>query len=147
MQVVDQKHFEETPVPCFMISTFLERAAAEPNGPHPNQLDITSPQIDVNNFINATGAPLDVTSEQECVIWHNSTMNKERSKVPCALLKKYAETLKPSGVPVYIWLPVLLSTCVAITICCQCFCRKKRDRKEEAPLNDTTVLGYSSYVP
>lgn len=147
MQVVDHLRFEEIPVPCFMISTFLERAAAEPAGPQLNQLDITSPQIDVHNFINATGEPLDVTSEQECIIWHNSTMSKERSKVPCALLKRYAETLRPSGVPVYVWLPVLLATCVAITICCQCCCRKKVDRKEEAPLNETTVLGYSSYMP
>lgn len=150
LQVLDHQHFEETRVPCFMVSTFMERAAAEPQGPRPqaNQFDITTSHIDVTSFVktNSSETPLEVTTEQECVIWHNTSLTKESNKVPCALLKQYAETLKAGGVPVYIWLPATLALVLGISACCQC-CNRKKRLKEEAPLAETTVLGYSSYCP
>lgn len=144
LQIIERSHFEETEFPCFMISSFVESTVAKGNDSR--QVDISSSKIDVKPFLKDNGPALQVTNEQECVLWHNLTMHKERNHVPCALLKEYANTVRQSGVPTYIWLPTLLGTIIAIYLCCACFCRKKEKEtvKEEAPLNELRVQGYCS---
>ncbi|XP_072944056.1 uncharacterized protein [Epargyreus clarus] len=142
LHVINGKHFEETQIPCFIMSSFMERSP-ESHFPDPAALDITSSQIDIKPFMNSTGSPIKVTRDQECVVWHNTSMGTEKSEIPCALLKEYAETMKPSGIPVYVWLPVTLIVVVAIYVCCQCCCYKKKTVKEEVPLN-RPIVGYCS---
>lgn len=144
LQVIERAHFEETEFPCFMISSFIETTTMKVN--NSRLVDIASSQINVKPFLKDTGPPLVVSMDQECVLWHNLTMHKERNHVPCALLKEYANTVRPSGVPVYIWLPTLLGTVIAVYLCCECFCKKKEKEtvKEEAPLNELRVPGYRS---
>ncbi|CAH0604846.1 unnamed protein product [Chrysodeixis includens] len=143
LQVIEKAHFEEFEFPCFMISSFIETGGKKPSN-KTRLVDIASSQINVKPFIRDTGPPLEVTKDQECVLWHNLTTQKERNHVPCALLKEYANTVKPAGVPVYIWLPTLLGTVIAVYLCCECFCKNKEKEvvKEEAPLNELRVPGY-----
>ncbi|OWR48981.1 hypothetical protein KGM_212144 [Danaus plexippus plexippus] len=138
MQVIDHKHSEEVPVPCFLLSSFMERSP-ESLIPDPDALDITSPQIDIRPFIYHNGTTLKVTWEQECVLWRNVTLNREKNVVPCALLKTYSETMKPSGIPVYVWLPSTIAIVIAIYVACQCFFRKKI-KKESQPFNQGVVI-------
>ncbi|CAG9585228.1 unnamed protein product [Danaus chrysippus] len=140
MQVIDHKHSEEVPVPCFLLSSFMERSP-ESLIPDPDALDITSPQIDIRPFIYHNGTTLKVTWEQECVLWRNVTLNREKNVVPCALLKTYSETMKPSGIPVYVWLPSTIAIVIAIYVACQCFFRRKI-KKESQPFNQGVVIGY-----
>ncbi|VVC95318.1 unnamed protein product, partial [Leptidea sinapis] len=98
MQIIDRKHFEETVFPCFMMSSFMERSP-ERLLPDPDALDITSCLIDIRPFILHNETFLQVTREQECIIWHNVSITKEKNVIPCALLREYAETMKPSGIP------------------------------------------------
>ncbi|KAI8434758.1 hypothetical protein MSG28_003279 [Choristoneura fumiferana] len=145
MQIISLRHYEETSFPCFMMSTFMERTL-KINHDDPNVFDITSAQIDVKPFINNTGLPLAVNGHQDCVIWHNATMLQERKSIPCALLKEYAETMKPSGIPVYIWLPMTLAIVLTLYICCQCICRRRREKTEAMPINQSSVvIGYCSH--
>ncbi|CAG4911728.1 unnamed protein product [Colias eurytheme] len=143
MQAIHPKHFEEIGFPCFMMSSFMERSP-ESLIPNPEALDITSPQIDVRPFIQYNGTALQDTKDYECVIWHNSSLSKEKNTVPCALLKEYAETMKPSGVPVYVWLPITIGVVIAIYVICQCCCKSK-PRKNETPLKPNVVRFYSHY--
>lgn len=141
MQIIERSHFEETEFPCFMISSFITSTPTNQT----KSVDITSSNIDVKAYLGTSGAPLEVTPDQVCVLWHNLTTYQVRSHhVPCALLKEYANTVKPIGVPVYVWLPTLLGAIILIYVCCQC-CRKKKDEsvKEVAPLNDVPVAVYS----
>ncbi|CAH4037266.1 unnamed protein product [Pieris brassicae] len=142
LQVMDQKHFEETAFPCFMMSSFMDRSP-ESLIPNPEALDITSPQIDVRPYISHTGSALQVTRDQECIIWHNATISREKNAIPCALLKEYAETMKPSGIPVYVWLPITIGTVITIYILCQCCCKSK-SRKDES-LKPSVIRFYSHY--
>lgn len=143
MQVIDRKHFEEVTFPCFLMSSFMERSP-ESFLPDPNALDITSSQIDVKPYLHPNESILKVTREQECILWHNMTLNKERNVIPCALLKEYSETMKPSGIPVYVWLPSTLALVTTIYMFCYCCC-KRRVKKEETPFNDNTVIGYCTH--
>lgn len=138
LQVIDRAHFEETNFPCFMMSTFLEQAAIK--GSEAQTFDVTSSYINVKSFIQSTGSPVEVTREQDCVIWHNTTAHKESNHIPCALLKEYANTMIPSGLPVYVWLPIILGIVMTLAICCQCCCRTRKYFKDEvveveSPLN------------
>lgn len=144
LQVIDRARFEETTFPCFMMSTFLEHA--EIKGSEAQTFDVTSSYINVKSFIQSTGSPVEVTRDQDCVIWHNTTVHKENNHIPCALLKEYANTMIPSGWPVYMWLPITLGIVVTLAICCQCCCRKRRDFKDEvveveSPLNHQCPAG------
>lgn len=142
MQVIDSKHFEETKLPCFVMSSFVARSP-ESFLPGPNALDITSPQIDMKPFLQHNGSTLKITREHECVLWHNTTLNKERNIIPCTLLKEYSETMKPSGIPVYVWLPSTLALVITIYVFCYCICKRKI-RKEQEPVNNGTIIGYYS---
>lgn len=154
LQIIDRSHFEETKFPCFMMSSFMEPNKTnmeilsqtkhnETEVQKSDSFDILAAHVNVKPFLQGNGSELEVRRDQECVIWHNLTLNQERHIVPCSLLEQYAETMRPSGVPVYIWMPILLGTIVSIYIFCYCCCRKK-SRKEDAPLNQTTVPGYRS---
>lgn len=138
LQVIDRSHFEETSFPCFMMSSFLEKTVIEKDTK--NTFDIASSQIKINS--SRADFPLVVTREQECVIWYNATADHVKSNIPCALLKEYANTMIPSGVPVYIWLPITLGIVITISACCQCCCKKKKVIREETPLNQQPVEGY-----
>ncbi|XP_064071699.1 uncharacterized protein LOC135193385 [Vanessa tameamea] len=142
MEVIDRKHIEEIKFPCFLMSSFIERSP-ESFLPGPGALDITSPQIDIRPFLQHNGSTLKITREQECVLWHNTTLNKERNVIACALLKEYSETMKPSGIPVYVWLPSTLALVMTIYIFGYCFC-KRRIRKEKEPVNNGMVIDYCS---
>lgn len=143
LHVVGHEIFDETLIPCFMLSTFMETTSQQTNEtPH---LDITSSQIDVDPYVSSKGAPIPVTPDQECVLWHNTTLTKGKHQIPCTLLKKYSETLKPAGVPVYIWFPLTLAGVIIVVVFCQCFSKKSKDPKEEEAINDFTVIGYSSH--
>ncbi|XP_031768384.2 uncharacterized protein LOC116413411 [Galleria mellonella] len=143
LQIIDHEHFEETTFPCFMMSSFMANATAKED-PNAETFDISSSLIHVHPNVS-TGSSLEVTNRQECTIWHNSTMNRENHTIPCTLLKQYADTVKSSGLPVYIWLPLLLAVVLAIYICCQCCAKKnKEDLKETAPLNQMNNMGYCS---
>ena len=124
-----------------MISTFVDSSVTDDSHP----VDIKSSSNDVKPFVKDTGPALEVTDEQECVLWHNLTTHKEQNHVPCALLKKYADSVRQT-VPTNIWMPTLLGTIIAIYVCCAC-CWKKKEKetvKEEAPLNELRVPGYCS---
>lgn len=138
LQVIDRSHFEETSVPCFMMSSFLDKTVAH----GPDTFDVNSAQINVKPYLNTTGVPIVVNNDQECVIWHNTTEKQNRNTIPCALLKEYSKTLKPTGIPVYVWLPITLSIVIAISVFCQCCCKKTKHVKEEVPLNQNPVVGY-----
>lgn len=158
LQIIDREHFEETKFPCFMMSSFMERPnntkaievlsqtkmkneTSDETGA--DSFNILSSHVNVKPFLSSNESVFEVRRNQDCVIWHNLTLNTERHVVPCSLLEQYAETMKPSGVPVYIWMPILLATIVTIYIFCYCCCRKKV-KKEDAPLTQTVVAGYSS---
>ncbi|KAJ2952936.1 hypothetical protein O0L34_g7307 [Tuta absoluta] len=141
LQVIDRSHFEEATFPCFMLSSFLDKPELKSTG---NTLDITTTQINIKPYLQKTpvGSPIVVRREQECVAWHNTTTDKQRYEIPCALLKQYAETMKPAGLPVYVWLPTTIAIVVAIAVCCQnCYSRKK-EFKDDAPHHQATVEGY-----
>ncbi|CAK1545234.1 unnamed protein product [Leptosia nina] len=142
LQVTDKKHFDEIVFPCFMMSSFMDRSP-ESHFPNPDALDITSPQIDVRPFILYNGSSIQVTRDQECILWHNSTGFKDKSVMPCALLKEYAETMKPSGIPVYVWLPLTVGTVITIYVLCQCCC-KSQARKDD-PLKPALIRFNSHY--
>ncbi|XP_037295532.1 uncharacterized protein LOC119189567 [Manduca sexta] len=147
LQVIDQTQFDETSFPCFMMSTFMDRVASMKHLESDSQtIDVATSYIDVKPFLQNNGTPIKITREQECVLWHNLTFSKERNHVPCALLYEYSKTMKPSGVPVYIWLPALVGSVIAVTLCCKCcnMCKKEKVVKEEQPLNQAKVLGYCS---
>ncbi|KAM3963065.1 uncharacterized protein ACR2FA_002823 [Aphomia sociella] len=143
LQIIDQVHFEETPFPCFMMSTFMENSVASRDD-SADTFDISSSHILVKPPSD-TDSPLQVTNHQDCIIWHNLTTNQEKHTISCSLLKQYADTIKSGGVPVYIWLPILLSTVLVIYFCCYyCSKKNKEDVKEQAPLNQVNIVGYSS---
>lgn len=148
LQVIDRSHFEDTIIPCFMMSSFIDRAAEMPEFyEDPNLVDISSSRIDVKPYLQNNGAPLKVNRDQKCVLWHNVTDFKDTNHIPCALLKEYAETMKPSGVPVYIWLPTLVFTVLGISLCCH-FCKFKKKNsysKEDVPLSQNTVGSRTNY--
>lgn len=125
LQVIERSHFEETIVPCFVMSSFMESVARPKAESH--LVDIKSSHIEVEPFVKNSDDSIKITRDQECVLWHNMTMLKERNNVPCALLKAYSETMKPSGVPVYIWLPVLVVTVIIISLCCRFWRVKKKN--------------------
>lgn len=137
MQVVDRKHIEEVKVPCFVLSTFVERSP-ESFLPDPNALDISSPQIDIRPFLPHDSTTLKVTRDMDCLLWHNNTLDKHRYTLPCALLMQYSDTMKPSGIPVYVWLPSTLALVITIYLLCYCFC-KRRVRKEALPINSGLI--------
>lgn len=141
LQVRDKTHFEETEFPCMMMSSFLNRATDMEKKTVP--VDITSLRTDVI-VTTGSGSPIEITREQECLLWHNMTMVKERKEIPCALLKVYADTLKPTGVPVYVWFPTVIGIVIVLALCCQC-CRRKKEVIEEEPLNQP-VIGYCSNI-
>lgn len=125
-----------------MMSSFLDRAAEI--GPKSGSVpvDITSLRTDISLPVETTGEPIEITREQECLLWHNTTLARDKKDIPCALLKVYAETLKPSGVPVYVWFPTVVGIVLMLTLCCQCY-RRKKEVVEEEPLNQP-VIGYYS---
>ncbi|XP_063378635.1 uncharacterized protein LOC134665600 [Cydia fagiglandana] len=143
LQIRDWNHFEQTTFPCFIMSTFIERKT-KINREDSNTFDVTSSLIDVKSFINNTGYPILINRHQDCVIWHNTSAAQKNAHFDCALLKEYADTMKPGGVPVYIWLPVTLAIVLTLYITCQCICRKKKEQKEEVPLNQAAIIGYCS---
>uniref|UniRef100_A0A2A4JA64 Uncharacterized protein n=1 Tax=Heliothis virescens TaxID=7102 RepID=A0A2A4JA64_HELVI len=106
LQIVESSHFEEIEFPCFMISTFIE---PEPTTKvnYSSLIDISLLQIDVSPFLTDRNSALEVTDEQKCVICRNLTIYKKMYFVPCALLIEYANSLTESGIPAYIWLPIL----------------------------------------
>ncbi|CAH0406376.1 unnamed protein product [Chilo suppressalis] len=161
LQVIDRRHFEEARFPCFMMSSFMEHNQSKfyealtlknasvlvnetTTTEVPVTFDIVSAHVDVKPYLSENMTLLVVSRDQDCVIWHNMTMTKERHTVSCTLLKEYAETMKPVGVPVYIWMPALLSTIVGIYIICYCCCRKPKNKKEDLPLNPNSVYRYCS---
>nr|XP_021185057.2 uncharacterized protein LOC110372578 isoform X2 [Helicoverpa armigera] len=147
LQIIERSHFEETEFPCFMISTFIETEPESTNTLNdPGQVDISSSKIDVEAFVKDQGPALKVTNDQECVLWHNLTMHKERNHVPCALLKEYADTVRQAGVPAYIWVPILLTIIISVYFCCLCYCKKKEKDKEKEAVNEVIPLN-GLYVP
>ncbi|CAG9783898.1 unnamed protein product [Diatraea saccharalis] len=160
IQIIDRRHFEEARFPCFIMSSFMEhnqskfhdalslKSNATLNDTRtteaPITFDIVSANVDVKPFISKNMTELVVSRDQDCVIWHNMTMTKERHTLSCSLLKEYAETMRPAGVPVYIWMPSLLAVIVGIYIFSYCCCRKQKDKKEGVPLNPNSVYRYCS---
>lgn len=144
--MIDKTHFEQTSIDCLIMSSFLNQTN-DMNIYNATSLkvDITSSVTDVQPTVD-DGNRLQVTNDQVCMLWHNRTMIKERKDIPCALLKQYADTIKSSGVPVYIWLPTLVSIVIIISLCCYYCSKRKKDHKEEAPLNHDPVVGYCSNV-
>ncbi|KAI5632093.1 hypothetical protein NE865_15208 [Phthorimaea operculella] len=134
LQVIDRSHFEETTFPCFMMSSFLEQP--ELKGPDVITFDVTTAYIQLRPFVEdkTTVYPIEVSKVAECVMWHNTTDNKERNVVPCLLLKEYSYTMKPlgvtqfaAGVPVYIWVPTLIALILILAFCGQSCFKKKND--------------------
>jgi hypothetical protein len=161
LQIIDKHTFEETRFPCFMMSSFMESSnnsklfvgrpipkTDDANGTEPTEkpfsVDITTANIDVSSYLTKNESVMVIGYDQVCMIWHNITMNKERHNIPCALLKQYADTMKPAGMPFYIGLPLFLCAAVSVYICCYFCCRKKKDQKEEMPLYQNSVYRYCS---
>ncbi|XP_059057137.1 uncharacterized protein LOC131850792 [Achroia grisella] len=143
IQIVDHENFEEASFPCFMMSSFMKNSMEKQNT-SAETFDISSSQIHIHPNIT-TGSPLEVTNRLECTIWHNSTTNRENYTMPCTLLKQYADTVKAGGLPVYIWLPLLLAAVISIYMCCHCCNRNnKEDSKEKAPLSQVNAVTYCS---
>ncbi|KPI91635.1 hypothetical protein RR46_15139 [Papilio xuthus] len=142
LQIVDQNLFEETTFPCLMMSSFVDSSNNFLKNPHP--LDITTAQINVRALVHNNGTVIKVTKDQECVIWHNSTIKNEHVMIPCALLKNYADTMRPHGLPVYVWLPLTLATVIGIYIFCQSCFTQKKSHIDETPCNPTLTTSYFS---
>ncbi|XP_047021846.1 uncharacterized protein LOC124631476 isoform X2 [Helicoverpa zea] len=142
LQIIEFSHFEEMEFPCFMISTFIEPAPTT-NVNDSSLIDITLLQIDVSPFLMDNNSAIEVTNEQECVIWYNLTIVKEARvhHFSCALLKEYANSLTESGIPAYIWLPVLVLSVMVSCIGCVWY-REKRSKKiiRSTNLSRTTVF-------
>ncbi|CAB3255337.1 unnamed protein product [Arctia plantaginis] len=113
LQVIENHYFEETEFPCFMISSFTE---SSPNN-NLNTIDITSSEIKVKPDLY-DGSTLQVTEDQECVLWRNISTRNERHSVPCELLKKYADTVQPSLVEplMYVFIPIF-GTGIMVILC------------------------------
>ncbi|CAH2073532.1 unnamed protein product, partial [Iphiclides podalirius] len=143
MQIVDRNLFEQTTFPCFMMSSFVDSSGRYMKDSHP--LDITTAQINVKALVTSNRTAIKVNQNQECVIWHNSTVKNERVIIPCALLKDYADTMKPHGLPVYVWLPLTLASVIGIYIFCQSCCKpQKQAAIDETPCNPTVTSNYFS---
>lgn len=128
MQVVNKTVFEETIVPCFIISTFMDRSANDVPDSETDDLDITSDEVDDSSgtYLNDTGDPLDVSQNQDCLLWYNTSQTSTHSVVPCALLKEYAGTLETPGFPLYVWLPMTILASIFFVWLCRC-CKMKND--------------------
>lgn len=144
LQVRDKNHFEETEFPCMMMSSFVNHAAEMGTVRESAPVDITSLRTDISLPKDTSGTPIEITREQECLLWHNTTITQEKKEIPCALLKVYAGTMTRPGVPVYVWFPTVIGIVIVLTLCCQCW-RRKKEMVEEEPLNQT-VIGYYSNV-
>lgn len=149
MQVIDRAYFQETTFPCFMMSSFINHTAEMRYiDSESHMVDITSSHVDMKSFLHNNGTPIKITRSQDCLLWHNLSFVTERKHVPCALLMVYAETMKPAGVPVYIWLPALLATVISVSVCCKCcnVCKTRKAYITEVPINPTTIVSYHSDI-
>lgn len=140
MQIINRFTFEETSVPCYLLSTFVNNTAGSSKNLTAT-IDITSTDINnISQWLNASGPLLDVTPQMKCVLWRNLSVDKERHEASCALLQKYADTMRPPGVPMSVWLPLTLIAAVIVSFC-QC-CKNKKE-KELEPLNGSTYTLYT----
>lgn len=142
----EELDFQETLMPCDLVSSFVNDSGEM------ERFTEASVIVDVNStqVINATESrsvvivDLKKINELECVIWHNLTLHKERKIVPCALLKEYSKSIKPWGVPFYIWLPTLIGIVIIMLFYCRVCCFRRKQYKEEEPLNQQPGIGYAS---
>lgn len=145
MQIISNSTFEDTFIPCFVLSTFAtsQYNVSLTNTTSKDQVDIITSHINVSKWLNASENLLQVKPEQKCVVWHNTSYRLYHKEISCLLLQKYADTLEPPGIPMSLWLPLVLLFSILLICCCQC--NDKKENKEKEPLNNTTATQYNSY--
>lgn len=135
IQVVDRNSFDETFAPCVILSTFTNQTIDEVDDDGDTKtvnrvFDITSDDANEihNTYLNDKDDTLDITPNQDCVLWHNTTEMSSYNVVPCELLVRYAETLEEPGIPVWFWFA--LTTPFIITWMYSII-KRRREKKEK----------------